>query len=135
MRVGGLRYWIRYVPSTMFLVYPCTRTLPASQLGSSRSTCSSIRSVCHETGICMLLTLCVQSQALQWCVEREYPVLPKQESDKPVQFWQYRVGTKVAIMRLDCSRNIADLIGLSSHTITTVRRGSMIARYAVDQAL
>ncbi|TFK94573.1 hypothetical protein K466DRAFT_509225 [Polyporus arcularius HHB13444] len=35
-----------------------------------------------------------QSQALQWCVEREYPVLPKQESDKPVQFWQYRVGTK-----------------------------------------
>ncbi|GLB37536.1 putative HIRAN [Lyophyllum shimeji] len=31
-----------------------------------------------------------QSQALQWCVEREYPVLPKQESDKPVQFWQLR---------------------------------------------
>ncbi|KAI0702988.1 SNF2 family N-terminal domain-containing protein [Cerioporus squamosus] len=35
-----------------------------------------------------------QSQALQWCIEREYPVLPKQESDKPVQFWQYRVGNK-----------------------------------------
>lgn len=31
-----------------------------------------------------------QSQALQWCIEREYPVLPKKESDKPVQFWQIR---------------------------------------------
>ncbi|KAF7967470.1 hypothetical protein HWV62_34115 [Athelia sp. TMB] len=29
-----------------------------------------------------------QSQALQWCIEREYPILPKKESDKPVQFWQ-----------------------------------------------
>ncbi|KDQ57760.1 hypothetical protein JAAARDRAFT_35442 [Jaapia argillacea MUCL 33604] len=37
-----------------------------------------------------------QSQALQWCIEREYPVLPKKESDKPVQFWQVRkVGSKV----------------------------------------
>ncbi|KAI0940604.1 hypothetical protein AcW1_003757 [Taiwanofungus camphoratus] len=36
-----------------------------------------------------------QSQALQWCVEHEYPVLPKKESDKPVQFWQLRkVGGK-----------------------------------------
>jgi SWI/SNF-related matrix-associated actin-dependent regulator of chromatin subfamily A3 len=32
-----------------------------------------------------------QSQALQWCIEREYPVLPKKESDKPVQFWQMRL--------------------------------------------
>ncbi|KIL68849.1 hypothetical protein M378DRAFT_70672 [Amanita muscaria Koide BX008] len=31
-----------------------------------------------------------QSQALQWCIEREYPVLPQKESDKPVQFWQMR---------------------------------------------
>ncbi|TCD63046.1 hypothetical protein EIP91_006059 [Steccherinum ochraceum] len=31
-----------------------------------------------------------QSQALQWCIDREYPQLPKQESDKPVQFWQLR---------------------------------------------
>ncbi|KAF9024848.1 hypothetical protein BDZ89DRAFT_1068783 [Hymenopellis radicata] len=31
-----------------------------------------------------------QSQGLQWCIEREYPVLPKKESDKPVQFWQLR---------------------------------------------
>ncbi|KAF7361792.1 DNA repair protein rad5 [Mycena venus] len=29
-----------------------------------------------------------QSQALQWALERENPVLPKTESDKPVQFWQ-----------------------------------------------
>lgn len=37
-----------------------------------------------------------QSQALQWCVEHEYPVLPKQETDKPVQFWQLRkMGAKV----------------------------------------
>ncbi|EKM54585.1 uncharacterized protein PHACADRAFT_197015 [Phanerochaete carnosa HHB-10118-sp] len=36
-----------------------------------------------------------QSQALQWCVEREYPELPKKEQDKPVQFWQYRkIGVK-----------------------------------------
>ncbi|RPD63881.1 hypothetical protein L227DRAFT_542891 [Lentinus tigrinus ALCF2SS1-6] len=35
-----------------------------------------------------------QSQALQWGLQREYPVLPKQESDKPVQFWQYRKGAK-----------------------------------------
>lgn len=31
-----------------------------------------------------------QSQALQWCIEREHPVLPVKESDKPVQFWQYK---------------------------------------------
>ncbi|KAF8161207.1 SNF2 family N-terminal domain-containing protein [Crassisporium funariophilum] len=31
-----------------------------------------------------------QLQGLQWCVERENPVLPKQEADKPVQFWQLR---------------------------------------------
>ncbi|KAJ3569860.1 hypothetical protein NP233_g4782 [Leucocoprinus birnbaumii] len=31
-----------------------------------------------------------QSQALQWCIEREHPVLPKKENDKPVQFWQYK---------------------------------------------
>ncbi|CCM03320.1 uncharacterized protein FIBRA_05448 [Fibroporia radiculosa] len=31
-----------------------------------------------------------QSQALQWCIEHEYPVLPKKEDEKPVQFWQIR---------------------------------------------
>ncbi|KAG6819869.1 hypothetical protein H0H93_007803 [Arthromyces matolae] len=31
-----------------------------------------------------------QSQALHWCIEREYPVLPKNETDKPVQFWQLK---------------------------------------------
>ncbi|KAG7446219.1 uncharacterized protein BT62DRAFT_103756 [Guyanagaster necrorhizus] len=31
-----------------------------------------------------------QCQGLQWCIEREYPVLPKKEIDKPVQFWQLR---------------------------------------------
>ncbi|KAG2342905.1 hypothetical protein BDR05DRAFT_963717 [Suillus weaverae] len=36
-----------------------------------------------------------QSQALQWCIDREYPSLPTKESDKPVQFWQYRkIGFK-----------------------------------------
>ncbi|KXN85344.1 Putative SWI/SNF-like matrix-associated actin-dependent regulator [Leucoagaricus sp. SymC.cos] len=33
-----------------------------------------------------------QSQALQWCIEREHPVLPTKESDKPVQFWQYKTA-------------------------------------------
>ncbi|KAJ7346747.1 SNF2 family N-terminal domain-containing protein [Mycena albidolilacea] len=31
-----------------------------------------------------------QSQALQWALERENPVLPKSEKDKPVQFWQFK---------------------------------------------
>ncbi|TDL17295.1 hypothetical protein BD410DRAFT_794458 [Rickenella mellea] len=31
-----------------------------------------------------------QSQALQWCIEHEYPIVPSKESDKPVQFWQLR---------------------------------------------
>ncbi|KIP02391.1 hypothetical protein PHLGIDRAFT_297330 [Phlebiopsis gigantea 11061_1 CR5-6] len=31
-----------------------------------------------------------QSQALQWCMEREYPQLPKVENGTPVQFWQLR---------------------------------------------
>lgn len=39
-----------------------------------------------------------QSQALQWCIEREHPVLPSKESDKPVQFWQCRtMNGKVCI--------------------------------------
>ncbi|KAK0212781.1 SNF2 family N-terminal domain-containing protein [Desarmillaria ectypa] len=32
----------------------------------------------------------LQYQGLQWCIEREYPVLPKKVTDKPVQFWQLR---------------------------------------------
>ncbi|TFY76637.1 hypothetical protein EWM64_g7375, partial [Hericium alpestre] len=36
-----------------------------------------------------------QAQALQWCIDHEYPKLPSQEDDKPVQFWQYRkMGSK-----------------------------------------
>ncbi|CDO69292.1 hypothetical protein BN946_scf184976.g11 [Trametes cinnabarina] len=31
-----------------------------------------------------------QSQALKWCMQHEYPELPKSDSDKPVQFWQLR---------------------------------------------
>ncbi|KAG5722646.1 putative SWI/SNF-related matrix-associated actin-dependent regulator of chromatin subfamily A member 3-like 1, partial [Termitomyces sp. T112] len=31
-----------------------------------------------------------QSQALQWCIEREYPALPEKDAEKPVQFWQLR---------------------------------------------
>ncbi|KAI0356200.1 hypothetical protein OH77DRAFT_1423798 [Trametes cingulata] len=33
-----------------------------------------------------------QSQALKWCIDHEYPALPKTEADKPVQFWQIRNG-------------------------------------------
>ncbi|KAG6845916.1 hypothetical protein H0H87_000722 [Tephrocybe sp. NHM501043] len=40
-----------------------------------------------------------QSQALQWCIEREYPTIPKKETDKPVQFWQLRKnGNKVSFV-------------------------------------
>ncbi|KAI0093185.1 SNF2 family N-terminal domain-containing protein [Irpex rosettiformis] len=31
-----------------------------------------------------------QKQALQWAIDREYPKLPTDEKDKPVQFWQLR---------------------------------------------
>jgi hypothetical protein len=49
-----------------------------------------------------------QSQALQWCVQREYPVLPTKETDKPVQFWQLRsVGGKVGLLLLYVSIGIA----------------------------
>lgn len=29
-----------------------------------------------------------QIQGLQFCIEKEYPVLPKTEKCKPIQFWQ-----------------------------------------------
>ncbi|KAJ3733451.1 SNF2 family N-terminal domain-containing protein [Lentinula guzmanii] len=31
-----------------------------------------------------------QRQGLKWCLEHEYPELPKKEGDKPVQFWQVK---------------------------------------------
>ncbi|KZV95946.1 hypothetical protein EXIGLDRAFT_747903 [Exidia glandulosa HHB12029] len=31
-----------------------------------------------------------QSQALRWCLEKENPVLPTKESDRAVQFWQFK---------------------------------------------
>ncbi|KLO20367.1 hypothetical protein SCHPADRAFT_897662 [Schizopora paradoxa] len=31
-----------------------------------------------------------QSQALKWCIDHENPLLPSNESDKPVQFWQFK---------------------------------------------
>ncbi|KII92184.1 hypothetical protein PLICRDRAFT_133581 [Plicaturopsis crispa FD-325 SS-3] len=43
-----------------------------------------------DTGELVVNLLKHQSQALQWCIEHEYPVLPKTESDRPVQFWQFR---------------------------------------------
>ncbi|KAG9003678.1 hypothetical protein FRB93_010899 [Tulasnella sp. JGI-2019a] len=33
-----------------------------------------------------------QSQGLRWCIDREYPQLPKTLEDKPVQFWQLRMN-------------------------------------------
>ncbi|KAF9518097.1 hypothetical protein BS47DRAFT_1359131 [Hydnum rufescens UP504] len=35
-----------------------------------------------------------QIQALQWCLNREYPTLPKKPSDTPVQFWQYTTESR-----------------------------------------
>ncbi|OAX42534.1 hypothetical protein K503DRAFT_847742 [Rhizopogon vinicolor AM-OR11-026] len=36
-----------------------------------------------------------QSQALQWCIDREHPSLPTKDSNRPVQFWQYKkAGSK-----------------------------------------
>lgn len=43
-----------------------------------------------ETGELTVNLMRHQLQALQWCIERENPVLPKKEGDKPVQFWQLR---------------------------------------------
>ncbi|KAJ3934005.1 MAG: SNF2 family N-terminal domain-containing protein [Lentinula lateritia] len=42
-----------------------------------------------------------QKQAIKWCLEHEYPALPKKEGDRPVQFWQLRRnGTKTFYMNL-----------------------------------
>ena len=61
-----------------------------------------------------------QSQALQWCIEREYPVLPKKESDKPVQFWQMRLKPNKQVSILADFFFAPSLTMTSSHTITTV---------------
>lgn len=56
----------------------------------------------HQVGgsrLCVfhLLDSRMQNQALQWCIDHEYPSLPTKESDKPVQFWQYRkIGSEVS---------------------------------------
>ncbi|EDR08813.1 SNF2 superfamily protein, partial [Laccaria bicolor S238N-H82] len=42
-----------------------------------------------ETGE-LTVNLMRHQATLQWCIERENPVLPKKEGDKPVQFWQLR---------------------------------------------
>ncbi|KAG7098689.1 hypothetical protein E1B28_000603 [Marasmius oreades] len=36
-----------------------------------------------------------QKQGLQWCLERENPVLPATVDDKPVQFWQLKENLKL----------------------------------------
>ncbi|KAI0074381.1 hypothetical protein K474DRAFT_1626028 [Panus rudis PR-1116 ss-1] len=42
-----------------------------------------------------------QSQALKWCIDHEYPELPKSVNDKPVQFWQLRsAGAKTFYFNL-----------------------------------
>ncbi|KAF8345940.1 SNF2 family N-terminal domain-containing protein [Amanita rubescens] len=49
-----------------------------------------------ESGELLTNLLKHQCQALQWCIGREYPVLPKSETDRPVQFWQLRKhGSKI----------------------------------------
>ena len=59
-----------------------------------------VRVVCiGDSGLGSVLMRSVQSQALQWCVQREYPVLPKKETDKPVQFWQVKkLNGKVCVL-------------------------------------
>ena len=49
-----------------------------------------------DPGLGSVLMRSVQSQALQWCIEHEYPQLPKSVDDKPVQFWQLKQGKKVS---------------------------------------
>ncbi|KAJ3791022.1 SNF2 family N-terminal domain-containing protein [Lentinula aff. detonsa] len=42
-----------------------------------------------------------QRQGLKWCLEHEYPELPKKEGDKPVQFWQVKKnGNKTFYLNL-----------------------------------
>jgi len=45
----------------------------------------------------------IQLQALQWCIDRENPVLPVKESEKPVQFWQFRAAGNQVSASLHCS--------------------------------
>ncbi|THH08085.1 hypothetical protein EW145_g2943 [Phellinidium pouzarii] len=42
------------------------------------------------SGDLMVNLLKHQSQALQWCIDREYPKLPTKETDEPAQFWQFK---------------------------------------------
>ncbi|KAF8527760.1 SNF2 family N-terminal domain-containing protein [Gautieria morchelliformis] len=47
---------------------------------------------CVASGELTVNLLRHQSQALQWCLERENPSLPQHESDRPVQFWQLKLA-------------------------------------------
>ncbi|KIJ68013.1 hypothetical protein HYDPIDRAFT_107592 [Hydnomerulius pinastri MD-312] len=63
-----------------------------------------------------------QSQALQWCIDHEYPALPTKESDKPVQFWQYRkAGNKPYYF------NIATKTPQEITTLPVLGRGALVA--------
>ncbi|KAF8897054.1 SNF2 superfamily protein [Gymnopilus junonius] len=47
-----------------------------------------------------------QLQALQWCIERENPILPTKETDRPVQFWQVRTrGNQKYYYNRNCHKN------------------------------
>ncbi|KAF6760296.1 P-loop containing nucleoside triphosphate hydrolase protein [Ephemerocybe angulata] len=68
----------------------------AAELQSMLNTLEKVNDEGRRSSL--LDTLCSQgdSQALQWAIDKETPVLPTKESDPPVQFWQFKKnGPKV----------------------------------------
>ncbi|KAF4598505.1 hypothetical protein EYR38_006909 [Pleurotus pulmonarius] len=57
-----------------------------------------------------------QSQGLLWCLQHENPVLPKKETDKPVQMWQLRKIDKKVKMKVSLSNRDTHMLLVAAHT-------------------
>lgn len=68
----------------------------------------------------------MQSQALKWCIDHEYPELPKAETDKPVQFWQLRKGVSGKVRRHTHPYEPPLTTSSPSRIISTVSAGSFL---------
>lgn len=58
-----------------------------------------------------------QLQALKWCIENENPVLPTKETDKPVQFWQFRKHGYEVRPLSEQSQNLANFVSARFHSL------------------
>ncbi|KAG1752940.1 SNF2 family N-terminal domain-containing protein [Suillus lakei] len=73
-----------------------------------------------------------QSQALQWCIDHEYPSLPTKESDKPVQFWQYtKTGSKVIATKTPQEISSPPLLGRGAILADSMGLGKTLTMLAL----